>query len=65
MQNCDRCHSEAFATIMSKFNTQMICIPCKKKEEAHPAYKAADEAEVAAVRGGNYNFPGVGKPSDL
>lgn len=65
MTKCDRCHKETLATIMSKFNTEIICMDCKDKERAHPAYAAADEAEVKSVRSGNYNFPGVGKPDDL
>ena len=65
MTLCQRCGREALATIMSKFNTQIICMDCKQRERAHPAYKAADEAEVAAVRAGIKNFPGIGKPDDL
>jgi hypothetical protein len=38
---------------------------CKKKERAHPRYAEADAAEVAAVRAGVRNFPGIGKPADL
>ena len=64
-QLCDRCHGHAVARIMSKFNTEMICMECKKKEKEHPSYKAADAAEIASVRSGNMNFPGVGKPADL
>lgn len=62
---CPRCRQETNATIGSKFNTEDICIPCKEREEAHPQYAAADEAETAAVRAGNYNFQGVGCPADL
>jgi hypothetical protein len=38
---------------------------CLKKEQNHPKYKEASDAEMNAVRGGNYNFAGIGKPSDL
>jgi hypothetical protein len=50
---------------MSKFNRDIICTPCKDDECEAPGYAAADAAEVAAVRGGNYNFPGIGlSPQD-
>jgi hypothetical protein len=50
---------------MSTFNTELICMPCQTKERAHPEYKRAVDAELSAVRAGNYNFPGTGKPKDL
>ena len=50
---------------MSRFNTDIICDPCEKLERAHPKYREAQEAELAAVKAGNYNFPGIGKPADL
>jgi hypothetical protein len=62
---CDRCHQPTSVTTMSKFNTDTICMPCKERERAHPRYKEADDTECAAVRAGNYNFPGIGKPADL
>lgn len=65
MTHCDRCHQPALATIMSRFNTDTICLPCEKKERAHPDYQKAADAELAAVRRGDYNFPGIGKPADL
>jgi hypothetical protein len=52
-------------TIMSMFNTDVICMGCKDKEERHPDYEAAREAESRAVRRGDYNHPGVGKPDNL
>jgi hypothetical protein len=62
---CERCGKETICTIMSKFNTQNICMNCKNKERSHPKYKEAAEAELAAVRSGDYNYPGIGKPSNL
>jgi len=50
---------------MSKFNTETICMDCEAKERAHPRYAEADRAESEAVRRGDYNFPGIGKPEDL
>lgn len=45
---------------MSMFNTQTICMDCKDSERKDPRYKEAQEAELAAVKAGNYNFPGIG-----
>jgi hypothetical protein len=47
------------------FNQDLICIPCKKKEEAHPQYKEAADVELKACLSGNMNFEGVGKPDNL
>jgi hypothetical protein len=62
---CQRCGEQDGITTMSRFNTQTICIPCEKLERAHPNYKAAQEAEMAACKRGNYNYHGIGKPGDL
>jgi len=37
----------------------VICIPCKAEEKKDPDYDAAVRAEEAAIRRGDYNFPGV------
>jgi hypothetical protein len=50
---------------MSKFNTDLLCLNCKEREEAHPKYREACEAEENAVRRGDMNFPGIGRPEDL
>jgi len=50
---------------MSYFNTDDCCLDCLEKERQHPDYKRAKEAEMRAVQRGDYNFPGVGRPSDL
>lgn len=62
---CERCGTETNTTICSMFNTQEICMECKKKERQHPMYEAAREAERQAVLRGDYNFPGIGKPENL
>lgn len=64
---CGRCPADLRRThsIMSKFDTAHLCPACKAREKAHPAYKVADAAEVAAVRAGQFNFPGVGCPVEL
>jgi hypothetical protein len=62
---CERCGKEPLVTIMSFFNTQMICLECEEKEKKHPKYEEAKQEEVRQVRQGNYNFRGIGKPPDL
>ncbi len=62
---CERCGAPGVPLIMSRFNTEMICGPCETRERAHPAYPPAAQAELEAVRRGDLNFPGVGKPADL
>jgi hypothetical protein len=57
---CQRCGKEAKAHTMSMFNLQTICLPCKDIEKKHPKYEKACEAELEAIRGGNYNFNGIG-----
>jgi hypothetical protein len=63
--HCDRCRKPARITTLSRFNTDEICMECKKKEQAHPDYAYACHVEEEAVQNGNYNFPGIGKPADL
>lgn len=38
---------------------------CESKERAHLKYEDAAVAELAAVKRGDYNFPGVGRPHDI
>lgn len=64
-QECSWCASPLKVRIMSKFNTDAICMSCKNKERAHPDYPKAEAAERAAVMAGDFNFPGIGKPVDL
>ncbi len=65
--HCLRCGADLSKTgsIMSKFNQDTICLDCKERERNHPAYPAADAAEIAAVERGEMNFPGVGCPREL
>ena len=62
---CERCYQETTTTIGSMFNTQMVCMSCKTKENNHPDYEKARDAERKAVQGGNYNYSGIGLPADL
>ncbi len=60
--HCDRCKKPTNGeTIMSMFNQEIICIPCKEEEKKEANYKEAVEADHKAIRGGNYNFPGIGR----
>ena len=62
---CDRCKNTTKSWTMSTFNTEQICMECKDKERKHPKFKEAQDAEHQAVKNGNYNFNGIGKPDDL
>lgn len=62
---CERCHKPAVATMTSMFNTQTCCMDCIETEQRHPRYEEARKAELDAVRRGDYNFPGIGRPTDL
>lgn len=63
---CDRCHlPHNNRTTMSIFNTDTICIPCKKAEQNHPMYPLASDKEMEQVKQGNFNFEGIGLPADL
>lgn len=64
-KHCDRCGARMRVSIMSKFNTDIICLDCQEKERSHPDYERACRIEREAVRDGDYNFPGIGKPADL
>ena len=58
---CDRCGgSLAGGRTMSMFNTETICMACADAERRRADYKAAQEAERAAVKAGDWNFKGVG-----
>lgn len=62
-ETCDRCGgSLTGGRMMSKFNTDCLCMNCIRKEKQHPDYQKAAMAELEAVRRGNYNFPGIGYP---
>jgi hypothetical protein len=58
--NCDRCGRETSVHIMSMFNTEEICMACEAEEKMRPDYKDAVETDNAAIRKGDYNFPGMG-----
>lgn len=54
---CDRCGgSLEGGRIMSMFNTQCICMSCKKAETKRADYKKAQDAVHAQELAGNRNF---------
>ena len=64
---CDRCKQPPInsTTIKSMFNQDVLCMGCKDTEKKHPKYKDAHDADNAAIKSGDYNFKGIGKPEDL
>jgi len=64
-EKCDRCSGTEKAFTMSFFNTDWICEDCDEKEKKHPDYPKAKEAELKAIKQGNFNFEGIGLPEDL
>ena len=44
---------------MSRFNTDVLCQKCIEEERNHPGYGKAVDAELAAVRAGERDFPGI------
>jgi ssDNA-binding Zn-finger/Zn-ribbon topoisomerase 1 len=62
VKKCDRCGGELRVRQMSRFNTDVLCPRCIEEEKSHPDYGKAAEAELAAVRRGERDFPGIGWP---
>lgn len=57
---CDRCHkSLEGGRIMSRFNTDCICLDCAREEKKDPEYEKAVQAELEEIKKGNYNFKGI------
>lgn len=64
--NCTRCNRENRKMLfMSVFNDEQICVDCKEREESHPKYLDALFADREALKNRDYNFTGIGVPSDL
>ena len=58
---CDRCKGSLSAgRIMSTYNTDCICMDCKKAETKRSDYKFARDTELNEVIKGNLNYQGVG-----
>ena len=60
-ENCDRCGQKTNGvTIMSMYNEDIICMTCKENERKRADYKDAQDADIAEIKNGNYNFKGIG-----
>ncbi len=60
-KHCDRCGgSLEKGRTMSMYNEDCICMECKGTERAREDYKKAQDADVAEIKRGNYNFKGIG-----
>lgn len=60
-KNCDRCGgSLSSGRIMSMYNTDCICMDCKRKEREREDYVYARDVEMNHVLAGDRNFAGVG-----
>lgn len=59
-KHCDHCGANLEnGRIMSRFNTDCICLECSKKEKDKPGYDEAVDVEIKEVKKGNYNYPGI------
>lgn len=59
MITCIRCGKKTNTHTMSYFNTDEICMDCKKDEKNHVLYEKARKVELEQVRNGNFNYGGV------
>mgnify|MGYP001064600860 CR=1 FL=1 len=60
-RTCDRCGGDlSGGRIMSMYNTECICLECKRKETERADYKAATEADKKAIENGDFNYKGIG-----
>lgn len=64
MTKCERCRKLDKVTTGSYFDTAIICMNCETLEQKHPEYAKAKQVESEEVRRGNYNYRGIGLPSD-
>lgn len=61
---CDRCgKSLESGRIMSMYNDDVICMDCKEEEMKKENYNVAVQADIEAIRKGDYNFKGIGYES--
>jgi len=58
---CERCCKGTNTHTMSMYSTDLICLECKSEERQRPDYKVAVDADVAAIKSGNFNFEGIGE----
>ena len=57
---CQRCWKPSDIHTMSMFDVTLICMDCHESEKNSPRYPEAADAELKALRSGNYNFRGIG-----
>lgn len=63
---CARCSADANISIMSRFNTDRLCMDCATEEEGAPNFVKARDSEHDAVTHGDMRYPGIGlAPEDL
>jgi hypothetical protein len=62
MTICKRCYKETLTTIMSTFDTDIICL---ESFFFLANYERAREAEINEVRKRNYNFGDIGFPKRI
>lgn len=56
-EKCKRCGNPTnYMTAFSDFNEDQICTKCKDDEKNDPDYKDAKDAEIEAIRNGDYNY---------
>lgn len=59
-KHCDRCGgSLENGRIMSRLNTDCLCMICSEKEKQDKDYDKAVQAEHEEIREGNYNYKGL------
>lgn len=56
---CDMCGKPSLVHTMSIFNTDLLCMECKRAERNDPGYAEAVEAERRAIQKGDYNYAGI------
>ena len=44
--HCHRCGKPSISSIMSMFNTELICMECKREERKRPDYKLAEARDL-------------------
>lgn len=61
VEKCQRCNCNTNGvTIMSMFNTDVICLKCKDAEMKRSDYADTVKADIEQIKKGNFNFGGIG-----
>lgn len=59
-KNCDRCGEDLKSgRVMSMYNTDCLCMTCKKQETKRADYDEAVKADHEEIKKGNFNFKGI------